>query len=216
MVSPIQPAAATARWSFESDAGTLAEAIARLPEEDAVSLPLLDAQSCQALAEEAAVLNFRPAQPVIGEGDKRVWQDCEVSCAVPPDGALGACAAALDAHFAAALALLAPDALPQGYRINDLIYQRYRQGSAGITPHRDHNAYRGLISVVTLSGQCRFAVCRDRSGAEARAVPAPPGWLVLMRGPDLYGLQDRPFHFVDRFAEARISVGLRHDRRIAA
>lgn len=216
MVSPIQPAAATARWSFESDARALADAIARLPEEDAVSLPLLDAQGCQALLEEDAILDYRPAQPVIGEGDKRVWQDCEVSCAVPPDGALGDCAAALDAHFAAALALLAPDPLPQGYRINDLIYQRYRQGSEGITPHRDHIAYRGLISVITLSGRCRFAVCRDRSRAEARAVPAPPGWLVLMRGPDLYGLQDRPFHFVDRFAEARISVGLRYDRRIAA
>ena len=199
---------------FQSGRRALAEAIAALPQADAVSLPLLGPEAIEALIADSQSLRYRPARPVIGEGDKRVWQDCEVSCAVPDDGALAACAAALDAAFTDALALLTPP-LTEGFAVNDLIVQRYPKGSGGITPHRDHIAYRGLISVITLSGRCRFAVCRDRGGAEARAVAAPPGWLVLMRGPGLYGRTDRPFHFVDRFETPRVSVGLRYDRRLA-
>lgn len=201
---------------FESDAPALAAAIARLPEEDAVSLPLLGPGALGELLREAEALTYRPATPVIGEGDKRVWQDCEVSVAVPWDGPLAACAAALQQAFEAALALLDPIPLPEAFRINDLIAQRYPKGSGGITPHRDHVAYRGLISVITLSGDCRFAVCKDRGGTAARAVPAPQGWLALMRGPGLYGLKDRPFHFVDRFTAPRFSVGLRFDSRSAS
>lgn len=202
--------------TFESEAPALAAAIARLPEEDAVSLPLLGADAIAELRREATELTYRPARPVIGQGDKRVWQDCEVSMAVPGDGPLAACGAALQRAFEAALARLDPNPLTGAFRINDLIAQRYPKGSGGITPHRDHIAYRGLISVITLSGNCRFAVCADRGGAAARAVPAPPGWLVLMRGPGLYGRTDRPFHFVDRFTEPRVSVGLRFDSRSAA
>ncbi len=201
------------RPGFESGAAALAEAIARLAEEDAVSLPLLSQNTLRELIEETGTFAYRPATPVIGEGEKRVMQDCEVSCAVSWDGPLAACAGHLQSDLQAALALLSPHPLPERFCINDLIVQRYPKGSGGITPHRDHLAYRGLISVITLSGTCRFAVCRDRSGADARTVPAPPGWLVLMRGPGLFGLNDRPFHFVDRFSEPRISIGLRHDRR---
>ncbi|NIA70119.1 hypothetical protein HBA54_16050 [Pelagibius litoralis] len=199
--------------AFESGPAALAEAIARLPAEDAVSLPLLGGDTVQGLLDESSTLTYRPATPVIGAGERRVWQDCEVSCAVPREGALGACARRLQDAFHEAFALLSPTPLAERFDINDLIVQRYPKGSGGITPHRDHIAYRGLISVITLSGICRFAVCRDRSAAEARPVPAPVGWLVLMRGPGLYGLEDRPFHFVDRFTEPRISVGFRHDRR---
>lgn len=196
-----------------SDPQQLAGAIERLPQEDAVTLPLLAEASVQALLRETESLPYRPAKPVIGAGEKRVWQDCAVSCCVPWTGALAACARRLQETLDAALSLCAPNPLAERFSINDLIVQRYPEGSGGITPHRDHIAYRGLISVITLSGSCRFAVCRDRRGAGARAVPAPVGWLVLMRGPGLYGLQDRPFHFVDRFTEPRVSLGLRYDRR---
>jgi len=201
---------------LQSDGAALAEAITALPEADAVSLPLLGAEAIDALVAESQNLRYRPARPVIGSGDKRVWQDCEVSCAVPGDGALAACAAALEGVLTEALGLLGPPALSEGFAVNDLIVQRYPRGSGGITPHRDHIAYRGLISVITLTGRCRFAVCSDRSGSDARAVAAPPGWLVLMRGPGLYGRTDRPFHFVDRFETPRISVGLRYDRRLVS
>ncbi len=209
MVPPFAPS------GFESSPAALAEAIARLPEEDAVSLPLLGDTSLQNLIEESTTFTYRAATPVIGEGEKSVRQDCEVSCTVSWDGALAACALGLQQALQEALTLLTPHPLDERFCINDLIVQRYPRGSGGITPHRDHLAYRGLISVITLSGTCRFAVCGDRSGAGARAVPAPPGWLVLMRGPGLFGLKDRPFHFVDRFSEPRVSIGLRHDRRAA-
>lgn len=213
MTGPQPQPQGSAFQSFENDSRALAQAIARLSEEDAVSLPWLGSQAIQELIGEARSLAYRPAKAVIGEGEKRVWQDCEVSCAVPWDGPLAACAGGLQAVIDEALAMLTPHPLQERFRINDLIVQRYPKGSGGITPHRDHIAYRGLISVFTLSGSCRFAVCRDRGGAEPRAVPAPPGWLVLMRGPGLYGRGDRPFHFVDRFTEPRISAGLRFDRR---
>lgn len=200
---------------FESDADSLAEAIRRLADDDAVSLPLISAAATERMLGQAQALAYRPAQSVIGEGDKRVWQDCEVSCTVPWQGPIADCARHLDRLITAALALVHPPPLAEAFSINDLMIQRYRAGSAGITPHRDHIAYRGLISVITLSGDCRFAICQDRRGSSARSVPAPPGWLLLMRGPGLFGRNDRPFHFVDRFAQARVSLGLRHDRRLA-
>ena len=199
---------------FKSDADSLAAAIRRLAEEDAVSLPLVSTATREAMLNQAQVLDYRPAKSVIGEGDRRVWQDCEVSCAVPWQGPIADCARQLDQALTAALARVDPPALTEAFSINDLMLQRYRAGSAGITPHRDHIDYRGLISVITLSGDCRFAVCPDRSGTAARSVPAPPGWLLLMRGPGLFGRKDRPFHFVDGFAQARVSLGLRHDRRL--
>lgn len=213
MACPQSRPQGSAFQSSEKEAKALAQAIARLPEEDAVSLPWLGPRAIRELADETQRLAYRPAKAVIGEGEKRVWQDCEVSCAVPWNGPLAACAGDLQTAIGEALAMLTPHPLPERFRINDLIVQRYPKGSGGITPHRDHIAYRGLISVFTLSGSCRFAVCHDRSGGAPRAVPAPPGWLVLMRGPGLYGRGDRPFHFVDRFTEPRVSVGLRFDRR---
>jgi alkylated DNA repair dioxygenase AlkB len=95
--------------------------------------------------------------------------------------------------------------------LNDLVVQRYAAGSRGITPHRDHVRYRNLVAIVTLAGQARFFVCRERSGTDAREVAIPPGSLLLMRAPGFAGRSDRPFHFLSDVTSTRVCVGIRHD-----
>ena len=189
----------------------LAGALARLAREDAVSLPLLSADDCAILTAIAEELPYRQATPVIGEGARRVQQDFELSMDFAPDHPFHRFAAALEGLTAAALATLDPPPLGPAPPFNDLIVQRYAAGSAGITPHRDHIRYRGLVAIVTLAGRARFCVCAERSGRDAREVPIPPGSLLLMRAPGFAGRDNRPFHLLDQVVEERICLGLRHD-----
>lgn len=200
---------------FLSDARDLAAAVRRLEAEDAVSLPLLGREACAALVAEAEtrVTGWRPARPVVGEGEGTVHQDFELTVDLPQDGGFVALARSLDRHLAAALAGIDPPALDQPFHINDLILQRYPAGCAGITPHRDHIRYVGLVAIVVLAGAGRFRTDADRSGAHAREIPAPPGHMTLMRAPGLFGRRDRPFHLLTDVTAERYSFGLRHDAR---
>ncbi len=193
------------------DPGHLAEALIRLPEDDASSLPLLDEFQCRRLVAAAQALPFRTARPVIGEAERAVLQDFDLCEKIPAGSPFHRLAAALERLLAAALARLADPPLPELPPLNDLILQRYPVGSAGITPHRDHIRYRGLVAIVTLAGRDPLFVCADRSGREAREVPMPAGSLLLMRAPPFAGLTDRPFHFLKRVTEERLSLGIRHD-----
>lgn len=100
---------------------------------------------------------------------------------------------------------------------NEAGVARYRPGSIGITPHLDGKWYRRLVAIVTVYGNARFAVCRDRAGAVVVAWEAGPGSLTLMRGPGLGALRDgRPFHTVGapRRGE-RCSIALRMSTRLS-
>ncbi len=196
---------------LETDAEALAEALARLPEQDAVSLPLLDQGACRRLVAAAEALPFRTATPVIGEAERAVFQDFDLCEKIPAGSLFHALAAALERLLAAALARLADPPLAQLPPLKDLILQRYPAGSAGITPHRDHIRYRGLVAIVTLAGRDPLFVCADRSGRDAREVPMPAGSLLLMRAPPFAGRRDRPFHVLKRVSEERLSLGIRHD-----
>lgn len=203
---------------FLSDTRDLAAAIRRLDAEDAVSLPLLPPEACAALVGEAEtrVTGWRPARPVVGEGANVVHQDFELTADLPKDGGFMALARALDRHFGAALARIDPPLLAEPFHINDLVLQRYPAGCAGITPHRDHIRYVGLVAIVVLAGAGRFQIAADRSGADAREIPAPPGHMTLMRAPGLFGRRDRPFHLLDDVTAERYSLGLRQDNRVAS
>lgn len=198
---------------FATGPDVLADALARLAREDAVSLPLLDPPPCRDLLAAAAELSYRPATPLIGEADREVRQDFELATEIPSGSPFHALAAALESLIAQALERLEPPPLAAPPRLNDLIVQRYPEGSSGITPHRDHIRYRDLVAVVTLAGRARFFVCPDRSGRDAREVAVPPGSLLLMRAPDFAGRRDRPFHMLSEVSERRVSLGLRHDTR---
>ncbi len=200
---------------FICGAAELATAIRRLEAEDATSLPLLPPAACAALIAEARtrVTGWRPARPVIGEGHKAVHQDFELTVDLPAEGGFMNLARDLDRLLGQALAAIDPPPLAEPFRINDLILQRYPAGCAGITPHRDHIRYVGLVAIVVLAGAGRFRIAADRSGANARDIPAPPGHMTLMRAPGLFGRRDRPFHMLDRVTAERCSFGLRHDSR---
>jgi hypothetical protein len=203
------------RRSIMPDTGTgaLADAIRRTGDADAASLPLLDGPACAGLAAEARSLTYRPARAVVGVGETAVHQDFDLATAFPEARGLKALARSLDRHIGLALASMSRNPLPDGFAVNDLIVQRYAAGSAGITPHRDHIRYTGLVAIVVLAGAGRFFISQDRAGRDGREIPAPPGHLLLMRAPGFNGRNDRPFHAVREITEERYILGLRQDSR---
>ena len=190
----------------------IADTIRHLDAEDVAAVPLLDTAACGVLAAESLRLpGWRPARPVVGEGAATVYQDFELTVDIPPGSAVRALGDALESTIAAALAMLDPSTLPGGFRVNDYIVQRYPVGSAGMSPHRDHVRYVGLVAIVVVQGAGRFMVCADRAGTGSREIPSRPGDLLLMRAPGLFGRRDRPFHYVRDIAEERIILGLRQE-----
>lgn len=189
----------------------LAIAIERLARDDAVALPFLTEVARLNLLEEARTLPYRRARPVIGEGERQVRQDFDICMDVPTDGALQNLMRVTSDALESALARFDPRPLDHALVLNDLVVQRYATGSAGISPHRDHKRYVGLVALVPLSGSGQFAVCADRSGANAREVSAHPGDLLLMRAPGLFCRMDRPYHLLRDITAERYSVGLRQD-----
>jgi len=208
-------AGAAARPWFSATPAALARALERLPAEDALSLPLLDAAARRRLTAATSHLPFRAAVPVIGEGAKAVYQQFDLCMRIPEGSVFHDFATALETLVDEALACLPDPPVARPFRFNDLIVQRYERGALGITAHRDHRRYEGLIAVIPLSGAARFFVCADRAGHAAREVPAPPGSLVLMRGPGYAGRADRPFHLVRDIGCRRLSLGLRYDAHAA-
>ncbi|MBE9556567.1 MAG: hypothetical protein IMF08_06895 [Proteobacteria bacterium] len=191
----------------------MADALRRVGDGGATSLALLPADALAPLLAEARALPYRPAKPVVGQGDAAVHQDFDLTTEIPPGGALMALSWALNELIGAALADMRSPPLPGGFEINDYIVQRYRAGCAGMSPHRDHIRYTGLVAIVMLGGAGRFLVCDDRAGANEREIPTRPGDLLLMRAPGFQGRGDRPFHAVRDITADRYIIGLRHDAR---
>ena len=199
--------------SFGLRAGpeTMAAALERVAREDAAVVPLLAPAECQELVDAGAELAFRSAKPVIGEGERAVYQDFDICLSIPPAHRLWQLTGAVERLIAAALGTMDRPPL-EALPLNDLVLQRYPPGARGITPHRDHVRYVGLVVIVQMSGDGRFGLCADRSGAGARVLDAGPGDGILMRAPGFGGSKDRPFHFLDGITVERYSLGIRSDR----
>ena len=189
----------------------MAAALERVGREDAAVLPLLAPADCRHLIESGTDLAFRSAKPVIGEGERAVYQDFDICLSIPQTHPLWRLTQAVEVLIADALAAMASPPL-EGLPLNDLVLQRYPPGARGITPHRDHVRYIGLVAIVQLSGDGRFGLCADRSGAGARVLDAGPGDGILMRAPGFGGDKHRPFHFLDGITVERYSLGMRCDR----
>jgi hypothetical protein len=194
----------------------LATAISRLEREDAAALPFLAPGACETLLRLACALDYRRARPEVGEGARLVRQDFDICSSLPAESPLFALMRATAAALNAALARIVPPPLPEKLILNDLVVQRYAPGSSGISPHRDHIRYVGIVALLQLNGAGRFYVCDDRAGTGARDVPASPGDLILMRAPGLFGRTDRPFHALRDISAERYSVGMRQDSRAEA
>jgi hypothetical protein len=202
----------TAVTDFLADAVAMADALRRVGDEEATSLALLSAGALGALLDEARDLPYRPAKPVVGQGDAVVHQDFDLTTEIPPGGALMSLSRALNELIGEALDGMRAPPL-RDFEINDYIVQRYPAGCAGMSPHRDHIRYTGLVVIVMLGGAGHFLVCDDRAGANEREIPCAPGDLLLMRAPGFQGRGDRPFHAVRDITEDRYILGLRHDAR---
>lgn len=198
--------------TFTADAAAVADALGRLADDGAASVRLLGAEALGPLLAEARGLQYRPARPVVGHGDAAVYQDFDLTTEIPTDGALMALSRGVGRLISEALASMRSPPL-SNFQINDHIVQRYPAGCQGMSPHRDHIRYTGLVALVMLSGAARFMVCDDRAGANARIIPFAPGDLLLMRAPGFQGRGDRPFHAVQDVTEERYIIGLRHDSR---
>ena len=96
----------------------------------------------------------------------------------------------------------------------DIYVQRYRQGSRGITPHRDHRRFVKLISIFSLGDPAEFRLCRDREGAALRRYRLASGDLLLLRAPGFAGRRSaRPPHAVSGPRGAvRYSITLRMEQ----
>lgn len=152
--------------AFVADTAAMADALRRVGDEGATSLALLPSGALGPLLEEARGLRYREALAVVGQGDVAVHQDFDLTTDISPEGALMALARALDRLTGAALAGMRSPPLPVDFGLNDYIVQRYPAGCTGMSPHRDHVRYTGLVAIVMLGGKGRFLVCDDRAGAK--------------------------------------------------
>ena len=196
---------------FLSDWRQAGDVLARLAAEDVASLPLLPASALAPLLAAAEALSYRTARNEIGAGTRAVRQDFDICMAPTHPGVLWDLAAELEEFLGQALARQRPALLNGHITLNDLVVQRYPAGSFGITAHRDHVRYTGLVALILLSGEGRFFVSSERSGDDAREIPWRPGEVLLMRAPGFAGRTDRPFHSLTDITAERYSVGLRHD-----
>ncbi len=95
--------------------------------------------------------------------------------------------------------------------------QRYKPGSAGISPHRDGRRFIKLISVLSLGSPAKFHLLRDRRGPPLRRYQLDCGDLLLLRAP---GFAERPsagpLHSVSGPTdEVRYSITLRMEQQPA-
>ncbi|MEQ8655182.1 MAG: hypothetical protein RIC87_22155 [Kiloniellales bacterium] len=211
---PLEAAGGSAaRMPLIADSAAFAEGLEKVKARGFADLPLLAAAECAQILKGCEDLPYRRARPLVGSAGREVHQDFDLTFEIPRPHPICDLAASLDRVVCAAADMLDPSPLPEGIVFNDLIVQRYPAGSQGITPHRDHLRYTGLVILVTLTGRAGFYVCADRSGADAVEIPAPPGGAILLAAPGFADGSVRPFHFLDRVSAPRISLGFRQDTR---
>lgn len=202
-------------YDFLLTAKELAEKLQEMDERGAAVVPLLDDAVCKDFARASRSLPFRQATPVIGEGEKAVYQDFLLCYDLPGDSPYRNLAARLETSLVEALNLLSPPLLRETFVLNDLILQHYPAGCRGISAHRDHLRYRGLVALVILAGQGDFVLCENRRGDNPRPFSSGKGDLLLMSAPGLGGREDRPFHYLANIRSDRLSFGCRHDVRLS-
>ncbi len=192
---------------------SLAGGLGRLKSRAAVSISMLSGPALHEVTTAATSLPFRRAGREAGKPRARVYQEFDYCGTVPAGHPLRHLGSWFEGRLRRALSLMAAPPIEPDFTINDVVCQRYHTGELGISPHRDHLAYTGLIALLVLAGRGRYFVCADRQGRDRREIDARPGRVILMPGPGYAGRRDRPFHMVGDIIGERYSVGLRHDAR---
>lgn len=178
----------------------------------ATSLPMLPDEVRMDLFREAESYDYQPAEEVVGQGSRTVRQQLGYYDTFAENSRFVRLRDAFQALLDDALEELDGYPFETQLDLNDMVLQKYEEGSLGITPHRDHLNYLNLVCIFVIGGQGRFFICDDRSGSNAREIEAPPGHVILMRAPGFQGSTGRPFHFLSDIQERRFSFGLRQKR----
>ncbi len=197
------------------DPRRLSLAVESLLVQPATTVPCLSAQECDRLAVVADQLTYRSATPVMGTEDALVYQDFELNYSLPPNHPFWKLATTLEGLMSLALTKISAKwASPATYTINDLIVQRYPPGCKGITPHRDHLAYRIIIAILLISGDGEFSIHRLRGEPKGQVIRFRPGDLLVMGAPGIFAGFLRPFHCVAGVSRLRRTIGMRYDSRL--
>jgi hypothetical protein len=96
---------------------------------------------------------------------------------------------------------------------NSLNVHRYIPQYKGITPHRDFNSDKDLVSIFCISGEADVGICDNIKGDNRQLLDSSPGSLILLRAPrnddDRKNHSWRPYHFVENIKTERYSIGIR-------
>ncbi|WP_420546701.1 hypothetical protein [Curvivirga sp.] len=187
-------------------------ALRDVEEKGAGALTVLDEEGFALLLEEARKLSFRTCLNTVGAGEKAVTQDFKISLNFPDETRLDEFAAAFERQLNEAFAELSECPVRLPYHFNDRAMLIYEAGSTGISPHKDHKCFEGVVAILTLTGSADFYICDDRDKRNSILLPARSGVMIMMRGANYLGM-DRPFHYVENITEERYGFGLRFNAK---
>jgi hypothetical protein len=165
----------------------------------------LDTAECAALA-KPQTLSWTEMAPKVGAVTQHGWfAQLPFHEAPSPVQAFGS---VMRATVSAALGQHLPE-------WTDATWQRYEPGYGHIDPHRDQAYYKGVILIVTLSGEAEFTVLKSRDPpVTLDRWTTSGGDMVLLRGADLGVLGARcPLHQVGTPTSGRLTMTLRHNER---
>jgi hypothetical protein len=155
---------------------------------------------------EAIELTYHPLPRENASG---VIQEIESAHDIPMRGPLWYFSVCLTQHIGYLLNKLTEYPLTSKYEPTELVVQKYRPGSLGITPHVDGKTHRNIIALTVLDGYGDFYVCKDRAGNNPEPVDMSPGNLFFMRANGFRAHENTPFHYVNNIRGERYVLGIR-------
>ena len=178
-----------------------------------ISFPFLSNEKLVNLTNQMSKFRFRKARPIAGNS---VAQDFDICFPAPRIGKIDELATSIENLFNQTLMLInnPPIKCP---KFNDIAIQRYKPGSLGISPHKDHKKYTSVIIIITLSGRSDLCICDDKKGLNPLIVNDIPGNIVILPASEFITLNNnciRPLHFVNNITDGRLSIGLRQNSEI--
>ena len=163
----------------------------------------LDTDECAALV-KPQTLPWTQMASQVGAVTQHGWYAQQPFQQAPsPVQAFGS---AMRATLSAALGQQLPD-------WTDATWQRYEPGYGHIGPHRDQAFYKGVILIVTLSGEAEFTILESRDPpVTLDRWTTSGGDIVFLRGADLAGAGTRcPLHQIATPTSDRLTMTLRHN-----
>ncbi len=92
----------------------------------------------------------------------------------------------------------------------DILIQKYKKDSRGISPHIDDLKYKNLISILVIEGNGEFYVCKNREKEHSTRIENPPGSLILMRAPRSPKEKElRQMHYLENISSERTIITFR-------